>query len=174
MSIQILYEVFRTRFEGRKLPSEEAVKHTRAIGDLVYTERVPGRMPGRGVWAAMLMREDGETYVIPVLDRAQIRKIRGGILISGIEVVPRGRSMKNIRSDNYPQTWWCRPVVINNSGFADVDLGTPAAAREEARQRGELERTAEAMKVAKTISNRPMRRMPYDPRTASGNSPGYF
>jgi hypothetical protein len=90
-AIRILYEVFRTRFEGGKLPSAEAVKHTRAVGDLVYTERVPGPQPGRGTWCAMLLRDDGESYIIPVLDRAHIRKIRGGILISGVEVVPRGR-----------------------------------------------------------------------------------
>ncbi|MGF6347892.1 hypothetical protein [Variovorax sp. W2I14] len=174
MKNRIQYEVFRTRFEGRKLPSEEAVKHTCTIGDLVYTERIPGPRPGLGIWIAMLLRDDGETYILPVLDRARIRKIRGGILISGIEIVPRGRGMKNIRSDNYPQTWWCRPIALNNSGFADVDLGTPAVAREEARQRGELERSAEALKIAKTISNRPMRRMPYDPATASGHYLGHF
>lgn len=63
------------------------MKHTRVIGDLVYIERVPGPQPGRGIWAAMLLRDDGESYIIPVLDRAQIRKIRGGILISGTEVI---------------------------------------------------------------------------------------
>lgn len=173
MAIQILYEVFRTRFEGSKLPSAEAVKHTRVLGDLVYTERVPGPVPGRGTWAAMLLREDGETYVIPVLDRAWIRKIRGGILISGIEIVPRGRGMKNIRSDNYPQTWWCRPVAITNSGFAPEDFETPADARRRARQH-EIESTIEALKIAEAISRRPTRRVPYNAETASGRSPGYF
>lgn len=173
MSIRILYEVFRTRFEGGKLPSAEAVKHTRALGDLVYTERVPGPVPGRGTWAAMLLRDDGETYVIPVLDRACIRKIHGGILISGLEIVPRGRGMKNIRSDNYPQTWWCRPVAITDRVFAPEDLETPADARRRARQH-ELERTTEALKIAEAISRRPTRRVPYNPETASGRSPGYF
>jgi hypothetical protein len=170
-----LYEVFRTRFEGSKLPSAEAVKHTRALGDLVYTERVPSPMPGRGIWAAMLLRDDGETYIIPVLDRARIRKIRGGILISGVEVVPRGRAMKNIRSDRYPQTWWCRPVALTNSAFDDdcPPGDTPAEARRKAREY-ELQHSIEAQRIAETINNRPMRRMPYDPATASGNSPGYF
>lgn len=173
VSIQVLYEVFRTRFEGGKLPSAEAVRHTRAVGDLVYEERVPGPQPGHGVWIAMLLRDDGETYIIPVMDRAHLRKIRGGILISGTEIVPRGRGMKNIRSDNYPQTWWCRPIALTRSAFADVDLGTPAEARREAR-RYERENTDQAVKIAETVSRRPMRRMVYDPKTASGRSPGYF
>jgi hypothetical protein len=121
----------------------------------------------------MLLRDDGETYIIPVLDRARIRKIHGGILISGIEIVPRGRGMKNIRSDNYPQTWWCRPVAITDSCFAPEDLETPADARRRARQH-ELERTTEVLRIAEAISRRPMRRVQYDPSTASGRSPGYF
>jgi hypothetical protein len=121
----------------------------------------------------MLLRDDGESYIIPVLDRAHIRKIRGGILISGIEIVPRGRGMKNIRSDNYPQTWWCRPVAIANSVFAPEDMETPADARRRARQQ-ELESTPEVRRIAEALTRRPTRRVPYDPATASGNSPGYF
>ena len=173
MSIRILYEVFRTRFEGGKLPSAEAVKHTRAVGDLVYTERVPGPRPGRGVWVAMLLRDDGETYIIPILDRAHLREIRGGILISGIEVVPRGRSMKNIRSDSYPQTWWCRPVALTSSGFEHDEIPKPSPA-ESRRQAKEFEHSAEAVRIAEEITRRPMRRMLYNPKTALGRSPGYF
>lgn len=173
MSIQILYEVFRTRFEGGKLLSKEAVKHTRAMGDLVYTERVPGPHPGRGIWIAMLLRSDGESYIIPVLDRARIRKIRGGILISGVEVIPRGRSMKNIPSDRYPQTWWCRPVALTNSGFAPEDMATPAEARRKAREH-EMDNTEEAQRVAAALTRWPTRRVPYDPKTASGQDLGHF
>ncbi|WP_062362185.1 hypothetical protein [Variovorax paradoxus] len=167
--------MFRTRFEGNTLPSKEAVRHTRAVGDLVYIERVPSPRHGAGIWTAMLLRADEETYIIPVLDRARLRKINGGILISGIEVVPRGRGMKNIRSDNYPQTWWCRPVVITHSVFEDDPIGhaDPAESRRQARER-ELTTSLEAQKIAEIITRRPMRRVPYDPRTASGRSPGYF
>jgi hypothetical protein len=175
VTIRILHEVFRTRFEGNKLRSEEAVKHTRALGDLVYTERVPGIQPGRGIWIAMLLRDDGESYAIPVLDRAEIRKIRGGILIRGAEVVPRGRGMKNIRSDRYPQTWWCRPVAISNSAFEpeDGECDSPAEARRKAREQ-EFKSTPEALKIAEALTRRPMRRMPYDPATASGHYLGHF
>jgi hypothetical protein len=108
-----------------------------------------------------------------VMDRAHLRKIRGGILISGVEIVPRGRSMKNIRSDNYPQTWWCRPVALTNSGFENDELPKPSPA-ESRRQARELEHSAEAVRIAEAINRRPTRRMLYNPETASGNSPGYF
>ncbi|GER13364.1 hypothetical protein [Variovorax boronicumulans] len=164
--------MFRARFEGEKLPSAEAAKHTRAVGDLVYMERVPGPAPGRGIWAAMLLRDDGETYIIPVLDRAHLRRTRGGILISGMEVVPRGRGMKNIKSDDYPQTWWCRPVAVTNSGFEhDFPQASPAESRRQAR---EFEHSMEAERIAESINRRPMRRMPYDPATASGHYLGHF
>jgi hypothetical protein len=121
----------------------------------------------------MLLRDDRETYIIPVLDRARLRQISGGILISGIEIVPRGRGMKNIRSDNYPQTWWCRPVAITNSGFEHDEIPKPSPA-ESRRQARKLEHSAEAVRIAEAINRRPTRRMPYNPETASGNSPGYF
>lgn len=164
--------MFRTRFEGGKLLSTEAVKHTRSVGNLVYEERVPGPQPGRSIYLAMLLHDDGQTYVIPVLDRAIVRRIRGGILISGTEIVPRGRGMKNIRSDNYPQTWWCRPVALTNSGFDDeIPKPSPAESRRQAR---ELEHSPEAVRIAEALTRRPMRRMPYDPKTASGHYLGHF
>jgi len=60
---------------------------------------------------AMLLATDGESYVIPVLDRARVTQICGkGVLIAGTEVQPRGRSTKNIQADRYRQTWWCVPA----------------------------------------------------------------
>ena len=81
----------------------------------------------------------------------------GGVeyFVEGMEVHPRGRGSKNVKSDDYPQRWFCRPVP------------RPAAADPKAAR-------AEAVRIAESISRRPMRRMPYDPATASGNSPGYF
>ncbi|MNQ56193.1 hypothetical protein D3C85_703090 [compost metagenome] len=175
MSTLIVYEVFRTRFEGGKLQSVEAIKHTRRVGNLTYMERVYDPRPGRSIYLATLTQPDGETYVIPALDRARLRKIQGGILISGIEVKPRGIGSKNIKSDDYPQTWFCRPVAIPRGGFDDdADrYGNPAESRRQARER-ELEQSLEARKIAETLTKRPTRRIPYDPATASGLSPGYF
>lgn len=60
----------------------------------------------------MLLGADAERYVIPVLDHARVLRIRGkGMLITGIEVQPRGRALKNIKVDRYRQTWWCLPAV---------------------------------------------------------------
>jgi hypothetical protein len=148
-------EVFRYRFEGSELPTKEAVKYTRRVGELVYAERIHDPRPGRSLMLAMLLADDRETYVIPALDRASVIEVRGGVFVEGMEVHPRGRGSKNIKSDDYPQRWFCRPVP------------RPAAADPKAAR-------AEAVRIAESISRRPMRRMPYDPATASGNSPGYF
>ena len=175
MSTLVAYEVFRTRFEGGKLQSAEAIQHTRRVGDLTYMERVYDPRPDRSIYLATLTQPDGETYVIPALDRARLRRIQGGILISGVEVIPRGTGSKNIKSDDYPQTWFCRPVAISRGGFDDDGdrYGNPAEARRRARER-ELAQSLEARSIAEKLTKRPTRRMPYDPTTASGRSPGYF
>lgn len=107
-----------------------------------------------------------------MLDRALI-KIRGGILISDTEVIPRGRSMKNIRFDRCPQTWSCRPVALTKSGSAPEDMETPAEVRRKARER-EFDDTAEARRVAAALTRWPTRKVAYDPKTAPGNDPGHF
>lgn len=85
-------------------------------GELVFTERLYDPRPGRSVMVAMLLRPDGESYVIPVLDRARVTRIRGkGVLIAGVEVNPRGRGLKNIKADRYRQTWWCVPAPSSTS-----------------------------------------------------------
>lgn len=175
MSIPVFYEVFRTRFEGVKLPSAEAVKHTRRVGELSYMERIHDPRPGRSIWIASLLQPNGETYIIPALDRARLRRFYRGILISGIEIVPRGRGSKNIKSDDYPQTWFCRPVAIPRGGFDDDEnpFGNPAESRRQARER-ELGESLAARKIGETLTKRSTRRVPYDPATASGLSPGYF
>jgi hypothetical protein len=171
----IVYEVFRTRFEGGKLQSVEAIKHTRRLGELTYMERIYDPRPGRSIYLATLLQPDGETYVIPALDRARLRKIHDGILISGIEVMPRGIGSKNIKSDDHPQTWFCRPVAIPRGGFDDDDerYANPAESRRQARER-EREQSFEARNIGETLTKRSTRRMPYDPTTASDRSPGYF
>ena len=175
MSIPVFYEVFRTRHEGVKLQSVEAVKHTRRVGDLAYLERIHDPRPGRSIWIASLLQPDGETYVIPPLDRARLRRFYRGILISGIEIVARGRGSKNIKSDDYPQTWFCRPVAIPRGGFDDAEdpFGNPAESRRQARER-ELEDTLAARAIGETMTKRRDRRVPYNPETASGHYLGHF
>lgn len=175
MSIPVFYEVFRTRHEGAKLQSVEAVKHTRRVGELCYIERIHDPRPGRSIWIASLLQPNGETYIIPPLDRARLRRLYRGILISGIEVIARGRGSKNIKSDDYPQTWYCRPIAIPRGGFDDDEnpFGNPAEARRQARER-ELEETRAAREIGETMTKRSDRRVPHNPETASGRSPGYF
>jgi hypothetical protein len=58
-----------------------------------------------------LVCEDGETYVLPVLDGARVLVVEGdGLLTTGIEVIVLSRGIKNIKSIRYPQTWWCVKV----------------------------------------------------------------
>lgn len=102
--------VYRLRARGQKLEREVVQRHP-VHGELLFTERLHAPRPGRSVMVAMLLRPDGESYVIPVLDRARVTRIRGkGVLIAGTEVNPRGRGLKNIKADRYHQTWWCVPA----------------------------------------------------------------
>lgn len=161
MSIQPAshYEVFRTRHEGAKLQSAEAVKNTRRIGELIYRDRIWDPRPGRSIKIAMLLQPDGETYIIPPLDQARVREIRGGTLISGVEVIARGRGSKNVKSDDYPQTWFCRPVWVSRSGFEDdpSPFESPAEARRRAREH-ELDQSLHARAIGDTLTRQSSRR----------------
>lgn len=141
-------EVFRYLFEGSELPTKEAVKYTRRLGELIYRERIHDPRPGRSLMLAMLLADDRETYVIPALDRACVVEVVGGVFIEGTEINPRGRGIKNIKSDNYPQRWFCRPVA--RPAAAD-----PKTARHEARWHAEA--------IAEALQRRPTRRGAYRP-----------
>lgn len=109
--VSVFCAVYRLRHLGQEL-ERDVVRHNRALGELVYTERLHDPRPGRSVMAAMLLGADGESYVVPVLDQARVLRIRGkGVLIAGIEVVPRGRGAKIIKADRFRQTWWCVPAA---------------------------------------------------------------
>jgi len=103
-------EVFRYLLEGQELSTKEAVRLTRRTGQLVYIPRLYDPRPGRSLMIAMLLAEDRDSYVIPLLNRACVLQVRGGLLIEGTEIAPRGRAVKNIKADIYPQRWFCRPI----------------------------------------------------------------
>ncbi|CAN7741712.1 hypothetical protein ABL850_33250 [Variovorax paradoxus] len=136
-------EVFRYLFEGQALSSKEAVKLTRRVGELVYMPRIHDPRPGRSLMIAMLLADDQQSYVIPLLNRACMLEVRGGFFIEGTEINPRGRALKNIQADIYPQRWFCRPVARP----APID---PKGARLEARRHGEM--------IAKALQRWPTRR----------------
>jgi hypothetical protein len=92
------------------LSTKEAVKQTRRIGELLYVLRIHDPRPGRSLMIAMLLADDQESYVVPLLNRASMLEVRGGFFIEGTEINPRGRALKNIKADTYPQRGFCRPV----------------------------------------------------------------
>lgn len=108
-------EVFRYFFEGNELPTKEAVKYTRALGELVYTERIYDPRPGRSLMLAMLLADDRERYLIPALGRARITRVRGGLFIEGIEINPRGRGSARRRpTRRCNSTFSSHPLTIHN------------------------------------------------------------
>jgi hypothetical protein len=141
-------EVFRYRFEGQELSTKEAVKLTRRTGELIYIPRLYDPRPGRSLMIAMLLADDRDSYVIPMLNKACMLEIRGGLVIEGSEINPRGRGMKNIKADVYPQRWFCRP--ISRPAAADAK-----AARVEALRHGEM--------IAKAVQRWPSRRGSFSP-----------
>jgi len=103
-------EVVRYPFEGQELSTKDAARLTRRIGELVYMACIHDARPGRSLMIAMLLADYLESYVIPLLNRACILEVQGGFCIKGTEINPRGRALKNIKADSYPQRWFCQPV----------------------------------------------------------------
>lgn len=114
----MLCYVYRIRREGQKLHPDD-IRFGRDRGDLRFGYRLlRGQLK---IMKAQLLDQDGVTYVIPVLDRARLVKIEGdGILLTGIEIIPITRGIKNIKSNDYPQTWWCVPTQLDKQKPSDV------------------------------------------------------
>jgi hypothetical protein len=146
--------VHRIRQQGQKRPREE-IRGDRSTGELVYDVRLWDERARFRVMRAALLGCNGEDYVLPVLDHARVVRLHGpGILITGSELIPRGRSsIKNIKVDRYPQTWWCIPTPRP----VERSAPDPAAARAEARRLGEL--------VGESMTGRSTRRGRFDPNS---------
>jgi hypothetical protein len=130
----VLCKVYRVCRAGAQQPSE-AIRRDRHVGDLLYKVRLYHPEARHQFMKAVLLGSDGETYLLPVIDEAQIEIRPTGILIAGKELIPRGRGVKNIKCDVYPQSWWCVPIRPEDQPRGDP---SPAAARAEARRRGEI------------------------------------
>lgn len=108
----MLCTAYRLRHKGQKL-DPDAIRQGGSVGELTYRQRLIGKTPEWNVMIAALVVPGGETYVFPVLDRARLLKIRGnGLLITGVEIIPLSRGIKNIKADYHLQTWWCVPHVF--------------------------------------------------------------
>lgn len=93
---------------------------------------------------AKLLAKDGETYLIPVLDKVQLLTINDrGVLLSGYEVHPP-RGSKGAGAV-YRQTWWC--VTSNaplNARLSPADARAMERARALRRESEEIGRTMSA------------------------------
>ena len=100
--------------------------------------------PDRRRMAAFLSWPDRkrEGFMIPPLEMARVVKIIDrGVLITGVELRESSFEPKTIRRERFLQTWWCMPVVFDETPAAEpVGTAAPApAAREDWRMRSSRE-----------------------------------
>ena len=91
--------VYRCRHEGALMDRLEVQAHPVAGEPVVHRRGFNRRI-------AKLLAKDGETYLLPVLDKVRLLTINDrGVLLSGYEMhPPRGSKGSGAV---YPQTWWC-------------------------------------------------------------------
>lgn len=107
----MLCTAYRFRYKGQKLYAD-VIRRGGCVGELTYRRQVIGTRLAWHIMTAALVVPGGESYVFPVLDRARLVKVRGdGFLITGVEIIPLSRGIKNIKADYFLQTWWCVPYV---------------------------------------------------------------
>lgn len=103
----MLVNANRLRSEGVRRDTE-TVRVTPARGELLFSVRLHDPRPGRSVYKAALLVPDEYRYVYPVLDKARILKVtKEGVLVTGQEVIPTSRGIKNVKSVEFKQSWWC-------------------------------------------------------------------
>lgn len=93
--------VYRTRQRGIRLPAPaDGVR-----GELVL--ELWRLRHARQLAARLTRADDASVLLLPELLAARVERItRGGIVVAGIEIVPRRGTAKS-HADRYPQTWWC-------------------------------------------------------------------
>lgn len=108
----MLCDVYPIRHGGQKRDPEK-IRLSPHRGELIYSTRLYDIRPRWRVMYAQLLSTSGSgSYVLPVLDQARLVRIRDtGLLIAGTEIIPTSQGIKNVKSDDFPQTWWCVPVV---------------------------------------------------------------
>jgi hypothetical protein len=108
----VLCDVYPIRHRGQRRDPEK-IRLRAYRGELIYNLRLYHAKPQWSIMKATLVSvHDGVTYLLPVLDRARLLRIRGDdLLITGTEIIPTTFGIKNIKSDDFPQTWWCVRVL---------------------------------------------------------------
>ena len=112
--------VYRLRHLGIALERAQVRQTLPSTGELELRLRLTGRGTSWNVYLAVLMRSDA-SYSIPCLDRARVIAVRGRWLqIEGLEIIPRGNSVKRVATDCYPQEWWCCVAGAQAIGVASA------------------------------------------------------
>ena len=129
--------VYRCRREGQLLHRDD-IEADPAQGELQVYRKGMKRV-------AVLLGANGESYVIPLLDKVKLLAINDrGVLLTGIEVHPT-RGAKGT-GPMFPQTWWCDLHPKPRAKVAD-----PAESRRRERER-------QAREVGGALLRRPVRR----------------
>ena len=129
--------VYRCRREGQLLHRDD-IEAEPVHGELQVYRKGMKRV-------AVLLGRDGESYVIPLLDKVKLLAINErGMLLTGIEVYPT-RGAKGT-GPMFAQTWWCDLSPKGRPTIAD-----PAEARRRERER-------QARDVGTSLLRRPARR----------------
>ncbi|MGK6308340.1 hypothetical protein [Variovorax sp. DT-64] len=133
--------VYRCRREGQLLHRDD-IEAEPAHGELQVFRKGMKRV-------AVLLGRDGESYVIPLLDKAKLLALDDrGLLLTGVEIYPT-RSGKGT-GPMFVQTWWCELNPKTRSTVAN-----PAEARRRERER-------QAREMGGALLRRPMRRGNYE------------
>lgn len=152
----MFYAVYPLRLYGQKLHPDD-VRARRVMGELQYYARRWNPEPRGRIMCARLLANDGETYVLPLVDRAWIEIQAAGILIQGTELIPvdKSASIKNIQCHEYRQSWVCKPAHLDRPERVEP---SPAASRAAGRRREEIEQHNLARKIGQTMTDPHVRR----------------
>lgn len=119
--------------------AQDDIRASGRRGNLLVRRRGRGRL-------AMLVRSDGTTYVVPVLDKARLLEINErGLLLTGYErIPPRGSKGAGL---TYPQTWWCEVPAV-----ADLRDDRPPEGPEKTAARSDAQDLRDAYEIGRVMT----------------------
>jgi hypothetical protein len=122
-SSSMLVDVVRLRIEGQKRSRETVLADTPIRGVFSLSPARPGYYEGQrnAPLLAGLVAPGGTSWLLPPLDGAVVRRVRGNdLIVAGVEEIAHGRNYVN-----YQQVWWCRVV----SHGATIQREAPSGGR---------------------------------------------